>query len=170
MHQNQSTDPGYQEFLRPVAEAVLRHETPGQRGLDYGSGQDSALLVLLADSGLILDRYDPLFFSELRRPTGGYDFVTCTEVIEHFENPVEEFLKISELLANGGRLYLRTELTDQVRDFPGWHYHRDPTHVSFWSSKSLEVIAHRTGLRLDEVHEKKFILMSRPDAASCGPS
>lgn len=41
-------------------------------------------------------------------PSGGYDFITMGEVLEHMENPEELLQKVSSLLNPGGRLFITT--------------------------------------------------------------
>ena len=43
----------------------------------------------------------------------------------------------------GGRLALMTRLLDDDERFARWHYVRDPTHTSFYQSRTLEWIAAR---------------------------
>ncbi|MCB0483673.1 MAG: methyltransferase domain-containing protein, partial [Flavobacteriales bacterium] len=128
-HQNQPLDTGYRASVQPLIDVVLKRQSPTQTGLDYGAGPQSAVSVMLAESGFELKLYDPLFHPEpamLQRP---YDFVICCEVIEHFHNPRFEFGRLREMLARGGRLYIKTALFDaQARPFGDWYYKNDFTH------------------------------------------
>jgi 2-polyprenyl-3-methyl-5-hydroxy-6-metoxy-1,4-benzoquinol methylase len=46
--------------------------------------------------------FDPLFFPD-PEPLGDlYDFITCTETIEHFHRPAEEFARLDRMLRPGG--------------------------------------------------------------------
>ncbi len=140
LHQNNVLDERYQGFLRSVVEAVQKGQTPGEEGLDYGGGPASVICYLLQKEGYSIRNYDPLYFpqGELLRKT--YHYITCTEVVEHFTEPHREFEKLYGLLKRGGRLYIKTGVTDQVSDFAQWHYRRDPTHVVFYNRQTFEYI------------------------------
>lgn len=140
LHQNNVFDLGYQNFLKPVVEAVFEFQRPEDVGLDYGCGPGSVIEYLLKQKRFQIQTYDPLFEPVEERLRVRYDYVTCTEVAEHFEYPLQELSKIKNLLKPQGRLYIKTSLTDSVQDFPGWHYHRDPSHVSFFSRRTFEII------------------------------
>lgn len=159
MHQNDVLDGGYQSFLRPVVEAVLSLQNPNDTGLDYGCGPASVIVHLLKESGYSAQFYDPLFFSDPGLLLNGtYDYITCTEVVEHFTQPPMEFAKLRKLLKPGGRLYVKTSLTDEVQDFPNWYYHRDVTHVGFYNKQSLEYVRKEFGFSSLRVEDQYFIL------------
>ncbi len=159
LHQNDILDTGYQNFLRPVVQAVLSSQNPDDQGLDYGCGPASVIAHLLQEKGFSPAVYDPLFFPHTHLRPGCYDYITCTEVIEHFTQPREEFHKLLGLLKPaGGRLYIKTSLTDSVVDFQRWHYRRDPTHVGFYSKQSLEYIRSEFGFSGLELQDEYFVL------------
>ena len=74
-----------------------------------------------------------------------YDFITCTEVIEHVHEPFRVFEKLFNLLVPGGVLALMTGICDAdiEREFSGWHYHRDCTHICFYRPQTLDWIAQK---------------------------
>lgn len=74
-----------------------------------------------------------------------YDFISCTEVVEHFHRPADEFRRPDRLLASGGWLAVMTCLqTDDTR-FANWHYRRDPTHVVFYREVTFQRLARHHG-------------------------
>jgi SAM-dependent methyltransferase len=162
LHQNDVLDKGYQNFLRPVVNAVLSKQSPLEQGLDYGCGPESVIQYLLLEAGFQMETYDPLFHPEEEILNQRFDYVTCTEVVEHFEKPLEEMSKIKRLLKPLGRLYIKTSLTDAVHDFPRWHYHRDPSHVSFFSRKSFEFIQAKLGFAGVAFKEPDITIFSDP--------
>ena len=95
-------------------------------------------------------------------PGATYDFVTCTEVAEHFHRPADEFDRLERLLRPGGWLAVMTSFqTDDAR-FAGWHYRRDPTHVVFYRAETFRTIAARHGWDC-EIPAKDVALMRKPD-------
>lgn len=157
-HQNDVEDPGYQGFLKFVVEAVLQRQKPTDLGLDYGCGPSSVVSYLLKTQHYQIFEYDPYFKADAALIEQKYDYLVCTEVIEHFYRPLEEFAKLNDLLKPGGFLYLKTSFTDEVKDFARWHYHRDPTHVSFYSRKSLDWLAESMGWRVLEASTDRIVM------------
>ncbi len=143
LHRNDADDVGYRKYLEPIAKALLARLRPGSHGLDYGCGPDSALAAMLREAGHHLALYDPLFYPDADALARQYDFITCSEVIEHFHRPFQEFAKLNAMLKSGGVLAIMTRfLTDSI-DFQRWHYRRDPTHVVFYRELTLRKVADR---------------------------
>ena len=161
LHRNDPGDPGYRGFLGRLAEPLLARLTPGARGLDYGCGPGPALAAMLREAGHPMAVYDPFFAADERVLRGRYDFITCTEVIEHFHRPAREFARLDALLEPGGWLGLMTEFqTDDAR-FARWHYRRDPTHVVFYREDTLRYLAARRGWRC-EIPRANVALLCKP--------
>lgn len=160
-HQNLPGDAGYVGFLKRVADPLLDRLTPGSQGLDYGCGPGPVLAQLLRDAGHAVALYDPFFHPDAAPLQATYDFITCTEVIEHFRAPAHEFRRLDALLKPGGWLALMTCFqTDDTR-FAQWHYRRDPTHVVFYREATLAHIARRLGWHM-RVPERNVALMHKP--------
>lgn len=145
-HQNDPSDPQYREFLRPLAEELQLRLGRHQDGLDFGCGPGPGLAVMLADEGHRTALFDPFFHPDLKVLDQKYDFVICSEVAEHFQNPAYEFSRLSKMLRPGGWIGIMTSFIPMDRPFPSWHYVKDPTHVSFYTSDTLRRIADRNGL------------------------
>lgn len=144
LHDNRIEDRDYCNFLmRPVREA-LPFLKPGWKGLDYGCGHGPVLSRLLEREGFTMTDYDPLFFDAALE--GEYDFVFSTECFEHFEEPAVEIPKVLRRVKSGGVLTIMTELWSAATDFGDWYYATDPTHVSFFSDKTLDYLAREYGL------------------------
>jgi len=143
LHQNEVNDEGYRTFLMRLASPLLERLPPGSSGLDYGCGPGPALAAMLAEAGHRMAVYDPLFFDDPKVLEAQYDFITCTEVVEHFHNPFEEFNLLDGLLKPGGCLAVMTTFQTNDAAFAGWHYHRDPTHVVFYRERTFQTIAAR---------------------------
>jgi SAM-dependent methyltransferase len=144
-HDNRVDDPGYRRFLDRLATPLLARLGPRSRGLDYGCGPGPALAAMLRKAGHEVALFDPVYAPDPEPLSGRYDFITCTEVAEHFHRPAEEFDRLGALLRPGGGLAVMTCFqTDDAR-FGGWHYRKDPTHVVFYREHTLRHIAAARG-------------------------
>jgi SAM-dependent methyltransferase len=161
LHRNDPNDAGYREFLSQLAVPLLTRLSASSRGLDYGCGPGPALPVMLREAGHEVALYDPFFHREPNLLDTQYDFITCTEVIEHFHRPAEEFAKLEAMLRPGGMLGLMTRFqTDDTR-FASWHYRRDPTHVVFYREATLRRVAERFGWSC-EIPQANVAIMTKP--------
>ncbi len=160
LHQNGEGDAGYRTFLARVATPLLQRLPPGCHGLDYGCGPGPVLAGMLREAGHTVALYDPLFHPDSAALDTTYDFITCTEVAEHFHDPAAEFRRLDALLRPGGWLALMTRFqTDDAR-FANWHYRRDPTHVVFYREATLRWLARHHGWRA-EVPCANVVLMHK---------
>jgi hypothetical protein len=160
-HRNDPADAGYRAFLNRLAGPLVEVIAPGARGLDYGSGPGPTLSVMLEEWGYDVVLYDPYYANDPGVLLDTYDFITCTEVAEHFYNPSAEFERLAGLLRPGGVLAVMTEpLRDDV-DFPRWHYRRDPTHVCFYRPATMEWLGARHGWSLLTPSPSVTLFLSR---------
>jgi SAM-dependent methyltransferase len=161
LHDNRLDDPCYRQFLSRLATPLLGKLVPAAVGLDYGCGPGPALAVCLREAGHEMALYDPLFVPDISVLTRTYDFVTCTEVVEHFHAPAAEFARLRALVRPGGWLAIMTCFqTDDAR-FADWHYRKDITHVVFYRETTFRYLAHSWGWTC-EVPHKDVVLMQRP--------
>ncbi|MFP5408034.1 MAG: class I SAM-dependent methyltransferase [Gammaproteobacteria bacterium] len=141
LHRNEPDDAAYRDFLGHLARPLLDRLPAAQHGLDYGCGPGPVLAAMLREAGHTVALYDPLFFDDAGVLAQAYDFITCTEVAEHFHHPADEFRRLDRLLKPGGVLAVMTAfLTDDTR-FAHWHYRRDPTHVVFYRPATFHHLA-----------------------------
>ena len=141
IHQNNENDTGYQKFLSKLTDPLLQKLNSGQNGLDYGCGPGPALAKILSEEGHSISLFDPFFYPDQQVLDSCYDFITCTEVVEHFHDPYAEFRRLDGLLRPGGWLAVMTLFqTDDAR-FADWHYRKDPTHVVFYRRATLRTLA-----------------------------
>ena len=107
-------------------------------------------------------RYTIRFFAPDPAPLAQvYDFITCTEVAEHFHHPAAEFARLRGLVRPGGWLAAMTSFqTDDAR-FAGWQYRADPTHVVFYRDATFRYLAQTWGWRC-EIPVKDVALLQRP--------
>ncbi|MDD2760691.1 MAG: class I SAM-dependent methyltransferase [Methylomonas sp.] len=141
LHENSLDDPGYRKFLSRLAEPLQSRLKPGAKGLDYGCGPGPLLAHLLTQQGYRVELYDPFYADSPCVLQDRYDFISCTEVVEHFRQPHEEFRRLFGLLTPGGYLGLMTKLVINADAFSRWHYKNDSTHVCFYSRETLDWLA-----------------------------
>ncbi len=160
-HRNDPDDPGYRAHLDRLARPLLTRLCPGLRGLDYGCGPGPLLAQMLTEAGLEMAVYDPFYAPDRDVLATTYDVVTCTETVEHFRHPADDWAQLSALVAAGGWLGVMTKLAVARDCFPTWFYKNDPTHVSFYSLATLAWIGARLALTI-ELHDEDVVLMRRP--------
>ena len=148
-HRNSPADAGYRAFLDRLLAPLAERLTPGARGLDYGSGPGPTASVMMRERGFVMRDYDPFFAPEDAALRDAYDFIVCTEVIEHFRRPAENFKSLDALLVPGGALGVLTGVLEDDAAFPSWWYHQDVTHIAFYRPETLAWIAKRFGWRLE---------------------
>jgi hypothetical protein len=148
-HCNHAEDEGYIKFLRRLADP-LRHVLPaGARGLDYGCGPTAVMAQVLESHGYPTVSYDPLFHPDEALLAGLYNFVTCCEVVEHVHDPWSMLALMARLLRGGGVLGVMTRFHGTEAPFRSWWYRRDPTHVCFYSARTMRWIAGSRGWDVD---------------------
>ena len=160
-HENHADDPGYRSFLNKVAAPLLERLPPGQKGLDFGCGPASPIPGMMEEYGHRVTLYDPFFFPDENALFVVYDFIVCTEVVEHFHRPAEEFKRLDGLLRDTGVLAIMTCFQTCDDMFENWHYRRDFTHVVFYRERTFHVIAEQMGWHC-EIPVKDVVLMQKP--------
>lgn len=162
-HENDPDDPRYRAFLSKLTVPLQERLAPVSRGLDYGCGPGPALAAMLREAGHEVATYDPFFAPDPAPLSGLYDFVTCTEVAEHFHHPAREFERLRGLVRPGGWLAVMTCFQTEDSRFAGWHYRKDPTHVVFYRQETFRYLADIWGWE-GEVPAKDVALFRRPHA------
>lgn len=160
LHRNTPRDPAYRRFLARLFEPVAACLPAGAHGLDYGSGPGPTLSLMFEEAGFPMRVYDPYFAPVPEALRRRYDFVVCSETAEHFCRPAAEWRRLAGLLRPGGCLGVMTQLLGEGQAFAGWYYKEDPTHVCFYTQRSVEWIATTLGLRPRFVSPSVFLLES----------
>ena len=143
MHDNDPDDEGYRDFLSRLWD-ILRPMLPqGTSGLDYGCGPGPALAQMMREDGFRVDKYDLYFFPDPKPLSKVYDFITCTETVEHLRKPLDVFALFDSLLKPQGKLGIMTGILDDRSKFADWYYQRDPTHIAFYTTRSMNWVATR---------------------------
>ncbi|MGF1763511.1 class I SAM-dependent methyltransferase [Aliivibrio kagoshimensis] len=162
LHENDPEDQRYRTFLSRFSNPLLdRLGGKQQQGLDFGCGPGPTLSLMMAERGHEVELYDLYFYPDKRVLEKQYDFVTCTEVIEHFYHPQKEWALLLSLVKPGGWLGIMTKLARDVDAFATWHYKNDVTHVSFFSKETFMFLAHRDQLTIEFVCND-VILLRKP--------
>ncbi|MBC7370581.1 MAG: class I SAM-dependent methyltransferase [Bdellovibrionaceae bacterium] len=165
MHENVSTQ-GYRKFFLPLIQeidkfAALKNiHAPNLKILDFGCGPSAFLSVMLGEKNYRVTNYDIFYFTNQASLQHQYDVITCTEVWEHFYHPLEEIQQLTKLLNPGGLLGVMTSAHQGREHFEGWHYRRDPTHVVFFSERTMTWIADHFGLTLTKAQTPHWIFQT----------
>ena len=159
-HNNDIYDVNYRLFLSKLFKPLQGKLQDGAKGLDFGCGPGPALAEMFKEEGYQVDLYDPFFFNNETVFKKAYDFITCTETIEHFFEPVKEFKRIDEMLVKESFLGIMTTFLTDEKDFGQWYYRKDPTHVAFYRPETFEVIASMMDWTY-EIPEKDVVLFKK---------
>lgn len=150
LHQNNLNDSGYRNFLKRLFQPLEKKLLPGASGLDFGSGPGPALSLMFEEAGYDCALYDLYYANDSSVFDRQYDFLTCSETMEHMFRPDEEFERFISLMKPGGWIGIMTRLHDEAPvPFENWHYKNDETHVCFFSKKSFQWLEKTHGLRLE---------------------
>lgn len=110
--------------------------------------------VVTAAGGLHRGRVEDL-------PAGGHevDLVYAVHVVEHVDAPAEMLAAAFAMLAPGGRIRLLTPAADSTslaRFGAAWWLLEDPTHVRFFSARSMELALATAGF--EQVRVRRSLL------------
>ena len=159
LHRNDPADAGYRAFLARLAEPLRAKLAPGMHGLDFGCGPGPVLALMLREAGMAMAAYDPFYAPDATLLETQYDFVTCTEVVEHFRDPLAGWTQLAARVRPGGWLGVMTQLAPALpANFLRWRYRDDRTHVSFHRLATLQWLAARFGFALEQVESQAFLL------------
>jgi SAM-dependent methyltransferase len=163
LHRNDPAEPGYRAYLERFIDDILAPRlAPGSRVLDFGSGPEPALSILLAKRGFGALPYDPFFAPGSSWRRREWDAIVLHEVAEHLREPRRTMAALARRLAPGGLLALRTRFPpERPEDFAPWWYRRDSTHLGFWRRESFAFLATSLGLELVLAREPDSALLRR---------
>lgn len=147
LHNNDLNDEGYRRFLERLTQPLLAElGSQSQQGLDFGCGPGPLLAAMLREAGHQMWLWDPFFAPNPEVLNQQYDFISCTEAIEHFVKPALEWQRWMTMLRPSGVLAIMTSYYPTAEQFGQWHYKRDPTHISFFQAATFHYLAQRDQL------------------------
>ena len=157
-HENKVDDEGYLKFLSRMATPILERVDQQSSGIDIGCGPAPALAQLLERHEHKMALYDLYYFNDDSVLKQQYDFVTCTEVIEHIAKPDEFIEQLCRLTKENGIIGLMTKLVIDQERFKSWHYKNDPTHICFYSKQTFEFIGKQYQLSVEFIGSDVILL------------
>ncbi len=160
LHDNRPEDPRYRSFLHRLAGPLLEVLAPRQQGLDFGCGPGPALAQMLEEAGHEMALYDPAFFPDRSVLARQWDFIACTEVVEHLRHPLAVFRQLDQMIRPGGWLGIMTCFQTDDDRFANWFYRRDPTHIVFYQEATFQWLAKQFGWQMT-VPRKDVVLLHK---------
>ncbi|WP_133408378.1 class I SAM-dependent methyltransferase [Parashewanella tropica] len=150
-HDNQSDDMGYRGFLSRCLQPTLARVNVNAQGVDFGCGEGKVLSIMAKEQGVSVANYDLFYANDELLLKQEYDFITCTEVIEHISDAQSTFELFQSMLKPNGLLALMTKRVQDVDAFSRWHYKNDLTHICFYSIATFEWIANHYDWQLEVI-------------------
>ncbi|MDH5545853.1 MAG: class I SAM-dependent methyltransferase [Gammaproteobacteria bacterium] len=157
MHQNSPNDTRYRQFLSRLVNPLRRRLPDRSKGLDFGSGPGPTVSVMLEEMGHQVTLYDKFYAPDTAVLRYEYDFITCTEVVEHLVNVGQDLDTLWGLLTTGGILAVMTKTHEGRERFSQWHYKNDPTHIVFFSKATMKYLANHWQASLELIEPDVFI-------------
>ncbi|MFC3032968.1 class I SAM-dependent methyltransferase [Pseudoalteromonas fenneropenaei] len=157
-HENCLEDEGYRRFLSRAAVPVQEKVKLPATGLDFGCGPGPLLARMLTEYGYSMQCYDLYYANNVSVLDKYYDFITCTEVIEHIATPNQTLARLLSMLKPGAPLVLMTKLVLDAERFANWHYKNDLTHISFFSRATFDYIARHYDVGLEFIGNDVIVL------------
>lgn len=160
-------DPDYAE-LRPANTARMIEQafgrTPTIRILDYGGG-NGAVVAQIRRAGFVNSQtYDPFVEASATPPTGKFQLITCIEVAEHSNRPMETFGQMASLLDDEGMILFTTMTQPANIDQIGlgwWYAGPRNGHVTLYSHQALQHVADAIGMTYAPVNAGIHTLFRR---------
>jgi len=160
-HNNSLENEGYVKMFNDFLDFTLE-DLHVKSALDFGSGPTPVLAELLKRRGFDVEHFDKFYQPEKIYENKKYDLITSTEVFEHLENPKEILELLSNHLNPDGIISIMTLFhTNKQEDFLKWWYRRDPTHIIFFTPKTIETMAKECGLELLKHDGKRVIVLKK---------
>ena len=130
--------------------------------LDFGSGPTPVLAELLKKRGAKVDCYDKFYQPQTLFEDKTYDLITSTEVFEHLENPLQTLEMLVRYLKPNGIIAIMTLFhPNDTELFIKWWYPRDPTHISFFTCKTLEILGKKYNLKIVGGDGKRVVFFQK---------
>ncbi|OGY79301.1 MAG: hypothetical protein A3B74_00430 [Candidatus Kerfeldbacteria bacterium RIFCSPHIGHO2_02_FULL_42_14] len=157
-------------WLRGTNNTCHYHVRPETRVLDVGCGNGASLLEIQRMGAeafgteqdrnvtqIASDLHLNIFFGNVEEANYPHEFfhtITLSQVLEHIPDPLQFTAFLYTKLAPGGNLIMSFPNIDSYyrkkigKRWINWHI---PYHLNFFSEKSLEILAAKTGLRIKTI-------------------
>lgn len=162
-HNNSLENSGYVEmFEKFIDTAITPYTNISEQILDYGSGPEPVLSYLLNKRGFNVQIYDPIYAKDESFKDKKFSTIVSTEVFEHLHSPHETIKELVEQLDDGAILSFQTMFHPEDNEkFLNWWYRRDPTHVGFFSHKTVEKMQDIFKLTLLKIDDKNIAVFRK---------
>jgi len=162
LHENNDEDEHYQAYFQRFLDFTLPLLDKPKNALDFGCGRTSLLATLLEKEGISCDYYDPIYYPNTLEYKKKYDLIVSTEVFEHLHQPRVIFSELIEHLNENGYLAIQTQFhTNVLTDFITWYYHRDSTHVVFFTPKTFDILCKQYNCHIVKHNDTNMILIQK---------
>lgn len=157
-HQNTPANTGYVQMLQHFLEqSVYPYHADMKCVLEFGCGPGPVLAAILAAKGYTVDVFDVYYASVAVYEGKKYDVITATEVIEHVRDPLALMRCLRDHMDENGLLAVMTHFhANDPAVFLKWWYHIDDTHISFFTKKTMSVIADMLGMDMVFCNDKNM--------------
>lgn len=158
----------YNEYrLKKFVKRVSLLVDSGKRLLDVGAGEQqykkyfSKVIYKSQDSGVGDENWNYSqidIISEIYNipvEDKSFDYILCTQVLEHLKYPQKVFAEFSRIITEGGLLFVTCPLT--------WKEHQKPHDFFRYTRYALKMLAEDNGFRVVELNKVggKFITIAR---------
>ncbi len=148
-HENSIHDQGYRRSLQGLVTEMLQRLPLRAKGLDFGCGPGPVLSIMFQEENHRVFEYDPFFAPDAKLLDQTYDFITCSETLEHIFHPEKEMNLLHSLLRPNGWLGVQTKMFEDWEEFAQSSYRRDPTHVCFYNRSTFLWMARKMSWKVD---------------------
>ena len=162
LHNNDENDEGYRAYFQRFLDFVLPQVEDVETALDFGCGRSTLLANILNSINIETDPYDPIYHPDTPYHSKKYDLILSTEVFEHLHDPKAVFASLVERLHAGGYLAIQTQFHPENREkFKQWYYHKDPTHIVFFSPQTFKYLGAMHGCLYLGDNGKNMVLLKK---------
>ena len=132
-----------------MASFMLVNPSTTGRYLNYGAGKWSQSINQLRDRGFDIVGYEPFCpptgptAISAMDPAGAFDAIISHNLIEHLQDPVNDFRRMRGMLSLGGKMAHSTACYD-------YRHHETRFHLFFFTGESIQVLAKRSGLKFSQ--------------------
>ncbi len=158
LHINDPADVGYRKFLSRLFTPIQKLLSAESNGLDFGSGPGPTLSVMFEECGHKVDLFDLFYATDQTVFHKKYDFITCSEVVEHLAEPGMELKRLWSCLKDDGYLGIMTKRVIDSESFTTWHYKNDKTHICFLSEQTVHWLCDFLNAELVYMEKDVFVL------------